>query len=329
MLKIAYIGNCGFHSAVVNDATRGDARFTACAVAGGTLDEDMSAYYEEIKEDHPKAVLYSDYMQMLDVEKPDVVVVSPRFDLTSAICMECAGRGIHIFAEKPVATDLDELHQLKEAIKKSGVYFMAMHYLRLEGPFNQAISIVRNGLIGDVRMINAQKSYKLGQRADFFKKRETYGGTIPWVGIHAIDWIYAIAHSPCKKITACQSKVHNNNHGDLESTCLCQFEFDGGVLASLNIDYLRPAKAPSHSDDRLRVVGTEGTLMVENNVLTVINKDGVSTPNIETESNLAIDFLESVLENRECVISQDEIFDITALALLARESADTGKTILL
>ena len=178
-------------------------------------------------------------------------------------------------------------------------------------------------------MINAQKSYKLGQRADFFKSRETYGGTIPWVGIHGIDWIYTLSGKRCRKITAAHSTTGNFDHGDLEATCLCQFVFEDDVMASLNVDYIRPQSAPTHSDDRLRVVGTDGTLQVQDGKLTVINCDGVKTLEEPSEVNLVLDFLESILENRPCVLTPDEIFDITELALLARQSADTGETIVI
>lgn len=329
MLKIAYIGNRGFHSDNVNGATRGDSRFTCCAVAGGTPDEDMSAFYKYITIDHPDARMYSDYVEMLEKEKPDVAVVSPEFYLTASVCMECAKRKINVFAEKPVATELDELKQLQDVIKESGIHFAAMHFLRFSGGFYHAVKAVKNGDIGDVRMINAQKSYKLGQRADFFKSRETYGGTIPWVGIHGIDWIYTLADKPCKKVTAVHSSTGNCDHGDLEATCLCQFVFEDDVMASLNVDYIRPQSAPTHSDDRLRVVGTEGILNVQDGKLTVINCDGVKTYEEPSEIDLALDFLESILENRPCVLSSDEIFEITELALLARESADMGETIII
>ena len=49
---------------------------------------------------------------------------------------------------------------------------------------------MRDGTVGQIRLMNAQKSYKLGRRNEFYKIRSTYGGTIPWVGSHAIDWLY-------------------------------------------------------------------------------------------------------------------------------------------
>lgn len=329
MLKIAYIGNKGYHSDNVNGATRGDNRFVACAVAGGTKDEDMTAFCEYIRKDHPDAKYYPDYIEMLDKEKPDVAVISPRFDLTAKVCMDCAKRGVHIFAEKPVATNIKELEELEKVIKDSGVRFVAMHFLRLGGAFYQAICAVKNGEIGEVRMVNAQKSYKLGQRQDFYKKRKTYGGTIPWVGIHGIDWIYTIVGKPCVKVSALQSRIGNNNHGELESTCLCQFTFEDEVIASLAIDYLRPAEAPTYSDDRVRIVGTEGVIEVRDGKLYITDHEGLKTPEITKGKNLAMEFLEGILNNTECEITSKEIFEITKLALAAQQAADSGEAVLL
>ena len=43
------------------------------------------------------------------------------------------------------------------------------------------------GTIGEVLQIASQKSYKLGNRAPWFRKTSTYGGSITWVGIHMLD----------------------------------------------------------------------------------------------------------------------------------------------
>lgn len=327
MIRIVYIGERGGHSSAVNSTTRGDDRFVCCAVAPGDPEEDFVEYHEYIKKDHPEAKLYDDYLQMLDQEKPDIAVVSPRFDLTAKVCMECAKRGIHIMTEKPVATNLEEFYELRQVIKESGVHFMAMHFLRYIGPFYEAICAVRRGDIGEVRMVNAQKSYKLGQRAEFFKKRETYGGTIPWVGVHGIDWIYAIVNKPCVKVSACQSRVGNNGHGDLETTCLCQYTFEDEVIASLQIDYLRPKAAPSHSDDRVRVVGTKGVLEVRGEELFAITEAGASVSKPETTKSLVMEFLEEIRTGEKGELRPEDVFYITELALMAQKAADSGEIV--
>ena len=56
---------------------------------------------------------------MLETEKPDIAVISPRFDLIASVCTDCARLGIHIIAEKPLALEIDELNMLKEEISKA------------------------------------------------------------------------------------------------------------------------------------------------------------------------------------------------------------------
>ncbi len=326
-LTIVYIGNKGHHSANVNGSINGDARFITVAVAPGSSDEDISGFYEYLKETNPHIKMYESYKQMLDCENPDVAVISPRFDLTAKICMECAGRNIHIIAEKPVALNLEELSELEKTVKENKVSFMAMHFLRFQGAFYQAMQTVKKGEIGEVRLVNAQKSYKLGKRDEFFKKRETYGGTIPWVGIHGLDWIYSVTGPHFEKVFASHSTVGNMGHGDLEASCLCNFVLKDGVCASLSVDYLRPTKAPTHGDDRLRVVGTTGVLEVKDRVLTIINENGIRTFENLQDENIVLSFLEGISEGKNCELTSDEIFYITKVALYARDAARSAQVL--
>ncbi len=53
---------------------------------------------------------------------------------------------------------------------------------------------VEVGLVGEPILISSQKSYKYGaERPWFYKGRKTYGGTIPWAGIHALDFMRWVA----------------------------------------------------------------------------------------------------------------------------------------
>ena len=54
----------------------------------------------------------------------------------------------------------------------------------------------------------------------------------------------------------------NGGYGDLEATSQLMMTMQGGVCAQVSADYLRPANAPTHGDDRVRVVGTESVLEV-------------------------------------------------------------------
>jgi predicted dehydrogenase len=273
--------------------------------------------------------LSDDWLAMLDSERPDLLSVAGPFEKHADICIEAFRRGIHVFCEKPVAMTFDELARVRAAHETSGVHFASMMGLRYAPAFYTAWRAVRDGAIGTVRLISAQKSYRLGERADFFRSRSTYPGTIPWVGSHAIDLIRWFSGEAFESVIAAHSTRDNRGHGDLEVSALCQFTMTNEVLASASIDYLRPANAPSHGDDRIRVAGTRGVVEVRNGEALLINDetDGEQTLAAACDRQIFCDFVQRAAGGPEALIGPDDAFAVTEACLLARQSADDGGTI--
>ncbi len=61
-------------------------------------------------------------------------------------------------------------------------------------PYRAARKAVEDGLVGgEPILLTSQKSYKFGGgRPWFYKDLKTYGGTIPWAGIHSIDYMLTL-----------------------------------------------------------------------------------------------------------------------------------------
>ena len=101
-----------------------------------------------------------------------------------------------------------------------------------------------------------------GRRSPDYRQRGTYGGTIPWVGSHAVDWIHWLSGERFLTVYAAHSVRDNRGHGDLEMTAICQFTLTNQVFGAASLDYLRPESAPTHGDDRIRLAGTRGVLEI-------------------------------------------------------------------
>ena len=308
-MKVCFIGACG-HTRQAHRYLKSRGDVILCGIAPESEHEGMTKSFD------PDIPFYSDYKEMLDAEKPDLAVVSPVFCHTGRVIIECASRGIDVFAEKPVASSLAELEAVEAAVAAGGIRFSAMHYLRYSPAFYHGARLVKSGRIGEVKIVNAQKSYKLGTRPEWYRDRTLYGGTILWVGIHAIDWIYDFTGKKFLSVSA------SSSGGSPEMAALCSFEMEGGVIASASIDYYRPASAPTHGDDRIRCVGTRGVIEIRDDEILLIDEGGTST--IIPEG--APELLEEFLGGGEA-ITPEEIFYLTKVALLARESADTQKTV--
>lgn len=287
-----------------------DAEFVGMA-AGSAHESPSAVWQERVRK------VYDSWEIMLEETKPDVAVVSPVFGFTGRFIIECAMRGIDVFAEKPIAASFEELERVEKAVCESGIHFSAMHYLRYEPTFYHARKLVRDGAIGQIRMITAQKSYKYGTRPSWYADRELFVGTIPWVGMHAFDWLYAFSGKKFLSVNAMHA-------GNPEQTALCQFKMEDGVMAAVNIDYCRPKAAPTHADDRLRIVGSEGVLEVRRDRYTLITDQQVQEFLPMPAPKLALDFL---LKKEE--VSAQDAFYLTKVALAAREAADQNKEIVL
>jgi predicted dehydrogenase len=270
---------------------------------------------------------------MLEIEKPDILVVDNRFSERYYPEKLALLNGINVYADKPIAMSEEELTDLYICVNKSGKILWAMDTVRYDPWYYTAKKLVDNGVIGKVRMVNCQKSYRLGKRLSFYKDRKYYGGTFGWVAIHAIDMIRMITGKECLSVYAQQSKVDNFGYGDMDIITTSCFEFEDEILATISTDYYRPENTHSHDDDRLRVIGTEGIVEVirrdGDHEVRLINKDHNGKTPVPQEKPPLIfeDFVRAVQGKGSGLLDVDESFRNAYVAVYAQRSADEKSVI--
>jgi predicted dehydrogenase len=331
MLKVCLIGASGHWNYAANGVT-GDNAAVLSGIAPGSKGEDIGPAYEMLCRNGNSPARYEDFIRMLDEQKPDIAVVNCYFNDHARVGIEALKRGCHLFVEKPLATTLEDLENFRRAYGKSGRHLAGMFALRYSPEFLTAWSAIKQGMIGEVRLLNAQKSYKLGTRGEVYRKRELYGGTIPWVGSHAIDWVYWLSGEKFTSVYSAHSRMHNHGHRDLEATACCLFTLTNEVMATVTLDYLRPDSAPSHGDDRIRVVGTKGILEARDGNLFLTggcDDGGVRKLDLLQGRNIFRDFMDQVRGKGQCLASAEESFYVSEIYIKARISADEQRVILL
>jgi len=311
-MKICIIGGSGHYRYALKQLKN----HTLIGIAPGTPDEDLSKLRASLQDADLSFKEVEDYRSLLD--EAEVAVVNTQFNLNAAITMECLERGIHVFSEKPLATDLEQLARLRESAARSKALVAAMFGINYTPWFLTVKEAIKK--IGTIRLINAQKSYRLGTRPAFFNSKETFGGLIPWVAIHAISWIHDLTDAKAIRTSAMVNNEYNFGHGDLEMTALCQFELEGGILASVTADYFRPNGAPTKDDDRVRIVGTKGIVECIGNTVTLIDEETATQLPLLPAADVFELFLRRI-GGEEVGVSPEESFYITELALKADQLA--------
>lgn len=326
-MKVGIVGSCGHNSSVtrVAEVSR---EFTICGVCPGPEEKSCDNLLARARKSNPDVKLYSGYEMLLKEEKPDILVITAYCGFHARIAMECIRQGIHIFTEKPAATTLPELDELERAYwGQERVKLSAMMLSRYHSAFQAVKNAVRAGKIGELRMLSAQKSYQFGSRGGMYENPEFYGGTIPWVGSHAVDWIYWLSGLKFRQIYARESRIGNRGIGELETTAVCTFELEKEVLAVCTLDLLRPAGAGGHGDDRIRLVGEKGVLEVADGQALLIDEEGIRPLEGEGNKSAFLEFIKEIQGMPSEAVRAEEVFTVTRACLLARESAKKGERI--
>ena len=153
-----------------------------CGIAPAYEGEDLEGICsKEIMKNVP---LFGNSDEMLQ-SSADFCIVSTRPGHIVAANIKAAQAGLDIISEKPIGITLDELNAVETAVKQNGVRLMAMLTMRSFPVFQAAEKLFKDGAIGALALVNARKSYKYGNRPEWFGDRNVYGGTFPWVGIHS------------------------------------------------------------------------------------------------------------------------------------------------
>lgn len=268
---------------------------------------------------------YADHHALLDREKIDVAAICNPNGERAALILACLGRRLHVVAEKPLAIERADLDKIKRGLTRAGTRLSMLLPMRFDPVYLALKQIVDSGEIGEVAQIDAQKSYKGGSRAAWYTRHASYGGTIPWIGIHMVDLMRWASGREFTDAASFQAHIAYPELGDMENVTGTLFRMDNGGTATLRMDYLRPESCPTHGDDRLRLAGTRGIVeyMAATGV-TVLSagRKPRTVAQLPARRWLFAEFLQSVYNNGTDTLKLADIYRVNEIVLGAREAAE-------
>lgn len=262
---------------------------------------------------HPlvaRAKFYATTADLLANERLDVAAVCNNDGERAAAVMACIQKGLNVIAEKPLGLSREQFSAIQLAATKAGVTVGALLPMRFDPPYLAIKQIVDSGEIGEVAQIDAQKSYQLGPRPEWQKRKDLYGSTILWIGIHMIDLMLWSSGRRFTEAASFQSSVGIPGYGDMENVTASVFRLDNKGTATLRMDYLRPLTAPGHGDDRLRLAGSKGVVEYQETTgVTLMSTIGPPRliKNLPAQGSVFVDFIRSTYLSEKPALSWSEI----------------------
>jgi predicted dehydrogenase len=131
---------------------------------------------------------YADYRAMLDREKPQFVVVAPRWlDGHKDMILACAGHGVlGIFCEKPLAPDLAACDAIVDACERSHVKLAMAFQTRYSPRYERVKAMIAEGAIGEVLELRGRGK----------EDRRGGGEDLMVLGAHILDLCHDLLGEP-------------------------------------------------------------------------------------------------------------------------------------
>ncbi len=99
---------------------------------------------------------YTDYKQMLDQAKPDVVHILTPPTTHVALATDCIDAGAHVICEKPVALSHDQFTSLWSHAKDKGRALVEDHNYRFNRPVLKIEKLIADGVLGEVMEVDVR-----------------------------------------------------------------------------------------------------------------------------------------------------------------------------
>jgi len=218
---------------------------------------------------------YTDYKELIDTEKPDVVDICTPNYLHSEVAVYALDKGCNVFCEKPDAVSVAEVLKMAEAEKRSGKRLMVMRNNRWHLSSRELKAKIDAGELGDIYAARCgwvRVRGIPGKGGWFTTKAQSGGGPLIDLGVHMIDLaIYLMGNPKAVAVSgAAYTKFAENTdkadsvHSyfgeakedgifDVEDLAMGYIRFDNG--ASLQIEFSWASNIPAET----RFVELRGT----------------------------------------------------------------------
>jgi predicted dehydrogenase len=230
---------------------------TGDLVAVGSRGEDRARAFAE-RFDAPHA--FGRYEDVIADDDVDLVYVATPHPFHREWAVRAAEAGKQVLCEKPMAVTLPDAEAIVDAARANDVFLLEAFAYRCHPQTQRLLELLREGAIGEIRMIDAVFGYDAGSEpGNYLFDRTLAGGGILDVGCYTTSMSHLIAAAAGGRSVV--SAVEVAGAGVLGPTgvdhsAAATLTFDGGIVARV------ACSIQANLDSSVRVDGSLGRITV-------------------------------------------------------------------
>ena len=244
---------------------------------------------EETAKSFSVPLFYDDYHKMLENPEINAVSVCTRTIVHKQIAMDALKAGKHVFIEKPITNNYEELQELVEcalANKRimvagsNGLHLPQMKYIK---------DIIDSGAMGEVYFANVDRVVGRSQNANLSPPPKARNGVSTWNASHSVEWVlYFLGNPKTVSVSAKGFGMIDNisrpfeKRDEDDSGCIVQIIFENGAI----FQFRGIVNAPVRNVYALRLIGDKMSIEYDVNKCYSNSEDSNKCITIFRHSNL-------------------------------------------
>jgi UDP-N-acetylglucosamine 3-dehydrogenase len=268
---------------------------------------------EFAREHEPSAGVYADYLEMLRVEKPDMVSVCTWPGLHCEMVVAAAEAGARaIHCEKPMAPTFGEAKRMHQVCLERKIQLTFDHQRRFNAPFRVAKEMLKGGAIGHLLRMEAQCPNLFDWGTHWFDMLFFFNDQ------QGVEWV----------IGQVEKRGDHEVFGvHIEGQAISHFKFKNDVHATMITGHRRDNSA------QIRLIGTEGAIEIavkDGPMLRVWSKGESDWREVSTSDDIngheayplaVLDAIDALRNGREPELSGARALQATELIFATYESS--------
>jgi len=213
---------------------------------------------------------YRNYIEMIDNEKLDAVILCTPSGLHPEMGIEVSKRKIHVISEKPMAIGLNEADRLIKSCDKENVKLFVIKQNRLNTTMQLLKKAIDKNRFGKIYTVQSNVFWQRPQSYyDLAKWRGTWefdGGAFTNQASHYVDALYWLI-GPVQSVMAETATMERRI--ETEDTGSAILKFRNGAIGTINVTMLT---YPKNFEGSITILGEKGSVKIGGVAMNKIEK---------------------------------------------------------
>lgn len=285
---------------------------------------------------------FTDYKELLKNNDIDAISVCLPNYLHAPVSIDSLNSGKHVLCEKPMATSREEAENMIKAAHENGKLLMIGHNQRFVASHQKAKQLLESGELGNVYSFKTTfghpgpESWSIdGRDSWFFDKERAFIGALGDLGVHKADLLRYLLGDVAEVGAFVETSAKVGT--DVDDNAVCILKMESGVIGNLTASWSYVAGGDNstiiYCENAVLRLEEDPTysLIVQYKTGEVVNyqleKIQTNESGGQTTTHVIDHFVESILNNRQPLITGEEGSKSLQVILAALESNETRQIV--